>query len=148
MTEKISSKVLKHVMVVLDELENAIQSCPEDLWRREEEEDYMKKPAVLAYHTIWCISLSHHLDIKNVPFEKFPPRPKPPVQSKELVLEMLGWMKNAVKLKYQSMEDNIFLGLLDQYIYATSHIRHHYGQFLQIIKEKGIKRPKWYNRSE
>jgi hypothetical protein len=143
-TEKIISKVLKHVIVVLNELEDAIRNCPDDLWSREEEKDYMKKPAVLAYHTLWCISLSHHLNIKNVPEEKFPPLPKPPVQSKELNLEMLDWMRNAVKEKYQNMEDDEFLGLLDQYIYAISHIRHHYGQFLQIIKEKDIQRPKWY----
>jgi len=144
LTEKISSKVFKHVNVVLNELEEAIKNCPKDLWSREYEKDYMKIPAVIAYHILWCISLSHHLDIPNIPEERFPPKPIPPVQEKEKVLELLNWMRNAVIDKYQDMEDDMFLGLIDKYIYAISHLRHHYGQFLQIIKEHGISRPRWY----
>jgi hypothetical protein len=140
---------------MFDEIEAAVRLFPGDLWRRDAAKDLMMVPAFLAHHTIWCIRLRHLLDI---PQDKLPPDPargrysRECVPQQEQLLGVLDAIRSYSAAVYGQMDDDTYLrktasyDALGRVMYTIAHTRHHLGQLVQILKENGIKPPKWYPR--
>lgn len=144
---QISVEVTGHLSQMFDEVEAAIRNFPNDLWHRKGVKGMMI-PAVLAAHAVWCIRLRHLL---NIPLNKLPSRKRVPTQ--EQLVAILDAIRAHTVSVYGRMDDATYLAKegtgaapISRVIYAIAHTRHHLGQLVQILKENGIKPPKWYPR--
>jgi hypothetical protein len=144
---EIGEEVMGHLSQMFDEIEMAITSCPHDLWHRKGVKGMMV-PAVLAAHAVWCIRLRHLL---NIPLNKLPSRKRVPTQ--EQLVAVLDAIRSYTASVYGRMGDATYLtkegngaAPISRVMYTIAHTRHHLGQLVQILKENGIKPPKWYPR--
>ncbi len=150
----INEVVMGHLTQVFDEIETAIRNCPDELWYRKGVKGMMV-PGILAGHAVWCIRLSHLL---NIPPRNLPPRRKVPTQ--EELIAVLHAIGSYAASAYGRMDNDTYLtrsprsgrgrgtlaAPINRVMYTIAHTRHHLGQLVQILKENGIKPPKWYPR--
>jgi hypothetical protein len=152
---RIGETVMGHLSQMFDEIEAAVRLFTDDLWRREGAKDLMMVPAFLAHHMIWCIRLRHLLDITQ---DKLPPDPakgrysRQCIPQQEQLLSLLDAVRSYSAAVYGKMDDETYIGEatssdpIGRVMYTIAHTRHHLGQLVQILKENGIKPPKWYPR--
>ena len=154
---EIRKEVMCHLLQMFDEIEEAIKRVPDGLWQREGAEDLMMVPAFLAHHTIWCMRQRHFLNISE---DKLPDNPvtgsykRDGVPTGEQLLAVLDGIRSYSASFYGQMDNDAYLSKKDtqsepigMVMYTIAHTRHHLGQLVEILKEKGIASPKWYPRS-
>ncbi len=150
---EIGAEVMGHLSQMFDEIEMAIRNCPNELWYRKGAKGMMV-PGILAAHAVWCIRRSHLL---HIPRENLP-RKKVPTQAELVaVLHAIG---SYAASAYGRMDNDTYLtrsprsgrgrgtlaAPISRVMYTIAHTRHHLGQLVQILKENGIRPPKWYPR--
>ena len=149
----IAAEMIGHFDQLYAEIEIAVKAFPDALWTRDDVEDLLCVPAVMAHHTVWCMSLDHLLNIPREDFTNttYPPYDRSRLPTKEQVLEMLSGIKDYTTRVYSSMPDDEFLEKRDKphvplgaAAYALGHGRHHIGQLAQVLKENGVTPPAWY----
>jgi hypothetical protein len=102
---------------------------------------------------VWCMTLDHllRIDTKDLP-HNIPPDYGPEKTIKaEQVLALLGDIRAYARGSYAEMPDAEYLAEddhgqtpLGRMMYALAHTRHHYGQFVQMLRDAGVEPPGWY----
>lgn len=149
-------EVLGHLVQMFDEIDEAVRLFPDDLWRRADVDDMMQVPAFLAHHAIWCMRLSHLL---NVPENEPPPNPvigdysRDNLPAKEAMLAVLAGIRSYTADVYGRMTNDAYLSKGDspsepigRLLYTIAHTRQHLGELVQILRADGIAPPTWYPR--
>jgi hypothetical protein len=152
----IRDEVMGHLSQMFDEIEEAVSLFPADLWERKDVDVMMRVPAFLAHHTIWCMRMSHLLD---VPENEPPDNPvignytRDNLPTKEALLAVLNGIRSYSDGVYGCMTDDAYLSKgeapsepIDRIIYAIAHTRQHLGEMVQILREHRIGPPTWYPR--
>lgn len=142
----------------IDTLENAIKTCPEELWK-----DRTKKHEFwyVAYHTLFWLDFYLSETFENftppTPFklEELDPAGVLPerVYTQQELLTYLEFGRNKCKKRIESMTEEsarerfkigrMDLSLLELLLYKMRHVQHHAAQLNLLLRQETDVIPKW-----
>jgi hypothetical protein len=155
----IGQEVIGHFDQLFAEIEQAINACPDELWTRQADDDGwnwntgLTTPRFLVHHMVWCMALAHLLRMteKDMPHSRPPDYGPDKTITPRQVLDILGEIRTYAHKTYAHMPDAEYLTPdengqtpLGRMRYALAHTRHHYGQFVQMLRDADSQPPARY----
>jgi hypothetical protein len=163
MDTRVKSFIWGQFGAAIDTLENAITTCPEDLWG-----DRSRQPEYwyVAYHTLFWLdyytSESHENFRPPSPFgleEMDPAGVLPPrVYAKDELLTYLEYGREKSRAAIASLTDEkaweqynfgkVSLPIVELHLYSMRHLQHHAAQLNLILRQVKDTGSKWVFRSK
>ncbi len=95
-------KIYYHFSQTFAEFRMLVDNLPEDLWKRpypEKKEWYLMKPSILAFHTVFTLTLRHMFNLPELK-KKFDVDTRTAEITKEFILQMLNAIEDKFLVKY------------------------------------------------
>lgn len=145
--EQISTTFVRQFKHLTKLLTVAISRCPDDLWDRPKTQT-ADSPAWTAYHAVVTLAMPHML---NIPSFEFPFELEDGFKTtKAEVKSILRDAVDHIFVQYDGMADGELLSTdhgeapgVRNLIYTLRHTQHHVSEFMQILRENGVKSPGW-----
>jgi len=151
---EIAQEAMAHLTQLGAEIDGAIRTFPDELWRRPAKgENPLGTPCFLAHHTVWCMVLEHLLRIpaEELPHNVYPDYGPDMEITQENLLALHGEIQAYAAKVYGKMSNEDYLTVdergmspIGRIMYTIAHTRHHYGQLVQILRDNGLEDPDWY----